>query len=260
MVKTPAPGSRAWDVIVMALLVGSVAVVFWHASAEDPEVRRLLEWVDLGLCAFFVLEWLLRVGQAPAHGRFAALHSWELLGMVPIVAPLPAALRVLRLVRFVRILRVFGTLGRTLGTWERIAKESNIHFVALAAGALTLVGSLLVWLLERDDNPDFAQYTEALWWAIVTVTTVGYGDITPVTGPGRFVASMLMITGIGTVGLLAASLAGVLVKRKDTDALPSSPPAMSGRLVHDLQLLASLHDSGQLSDDEFATAKARLLR
>lgn len=244
----------------MALLVGSVGVVFWHASSENAGLRRVLEWVDVGLCAFFLAEWSWRVLGADRKGRYAATHSWELLGMVPIVAPLPAALRVLRLVRFVRILRVFGTLGRTVGAWERIAKEGNIHKVALAAGALTLVGSLLVWLLERDDNPEFARYTEALWWSIVTVTTVGYGDITPITAPGRFVAGMLMITGIGTVGLLAASLAGVLVSRKDGEGSPAAPPAMSGRLVQELQALATLHEAGRLTDEEFTAAKARLLR
>jgi voltage-gated potassium channel len=260
VVKAPAPGSRTWDVLVMALLVGSVAVVFWHASSEDQGLRDVLEWVDIGLCVFFFGEWVWRILQAGGKGRYAATHSWELLGMVPIVAPLPSALRVLRLVRLVRILRVFGSLGRRLGTWERIAKEGSILKIALASGIVTFVGSLLVWLLERDQNPDFVHYTQALWWAVVTVTTVGYGDLTPITAAGRFVAAMLMVTGIGTIGLLASSLASVLVVRKESDALTAAPPGMSGRLVHELQVLVALHDSGKLTDDEFASAKNRLLR
>lgn len=258
MVKTPAPGSRAWDVIVMALLVGSVAVVFWHSSAEDAGLRRILEWVDVGLCAFFLVEWGARVLSAPRQGRFAATHSWELLGMVPILVPLPAFLRILRLARLVRILRVFGRLGERLGAWERIAREGSIHKVALVSGTVTIVGSVAVWLLERDDNPDLVRYSEALWWSIVTVTTVGYGDITPITAPGRVVAGGLMLTGIGTIGLLASSLASVLVVRKES--LSAAPPALSGQFVQELQVLVALHDSGKLTDDEFASAKDRLLR
>ena len=256
-----APGSRTWDVAVIVLLAGSVAVVFLHAASEDAGTRRALEWLDLALCAFFVLEWAFRVATAPRRGRFAATHSWELLGMVPIVAPLPAALRVLRLARIVRILRVFGTLGRTLGTWERIAKEGSIHKVALASGLVTLGGAVLGWLLERD-HPDanIANLPDAMWWAVVTVTTVGYGDHYPVTNGGRMVAAVLMVTGIGTIGLLASSLASVLVVRKEGDALSTAPPVMAGKLVAELQTLVALHESGKLSDAEFAAAKSRLLR
>lgn len=261
MVKAPEPGSRAWDVAVMVLLVGSVAVVFWHASTDDAALRRALEWVDIGLCAFFVVEWAWRVLTADRKGRFAATHSWELLGMLPIVAPVPSALRVLRLVRLVRILRVFGALGRRLGTWQRIAQEGSILKIAAASGIVTLVGSLLVWLLERDDNPDFTSYSTALWWAVVTVTTVGYGDVTPISPAGRFVAAMLMVTGIGTIGLLASSLASVLVVRKEAeDGSVMAPPALAGKFVQELQVLVALHDAGKLSDAEFASAKDRLLR
>lgn len=247
----------------MALLVGSVGLVFWHAASEDPALRRILEWVDLGLCAFFVLEWSARVATAPRKSRFAATHAWELLGMVPIVAPLPAGLRALRLLRVVRILRVFGTLGARLGTWERIAKESSIHKVAIASGLVTVGGAVLAWVLERDAaGSNLTTLTDSLWWAMVTVTTVGYGDHYPVTSGGRMVAAVLMVTGIGTIGLLASSLASVLVVRKEAEeeAFPVAPPVMTGKLVHELQTLVALHEGGKLTDKEFEQAKARLLR
>ena len=261
MVHAPTPGSRAWDVVVMALLVGSVGVVFWHAASEDLALRRTLEWVDIGLCAFFVLEWGLRLSLAPKRGRFAALYSWELLGMIPIIAPLPAALRVLRLARMVRILRVFGTLGRTLGTWERIVKEGSLHKVAIASGLITLLGAVIVWLLERHEpGANILDLRTALWWAVVTITTVGYGDYFPVSPGAQFVAACLMVAGIGTIGLLASSLASVLVVRKESEQLSTAPPVMAGRLVHELQALVALHESEKITDDEFAAAKARLLR
>ncbi len=257
---TKARRGRAWDVAVMALLVGSVALVFWHTASEDGATRRVLEWVDLGLCAFFVLEWAWRLGQAPRRGRFAATHCWELLGMVPLVAPLPAGLRALRLLRVMRILRLFGTLGRTLGTWERIAKESSIHKVALASGLVTVGGAILTLLLERDaPHANITNLKDALWWAVVTVTTVGFGDHYPVTDGGRMVAAILMVTGIGTIGLLASSLASVLVVRKEGE-LQVAPPVMAGKLVVELQTLVALHEAGKLTDAEYAAAKAKLLR
>lgn len=259
-----------WDVTLMTLLVGSVALMFWYETVDDPEQRRVLEWIDLGLVALFVAEWSWRVARpssrasqhvGESRGRYALRHAWELLGMVPLLAPAPGFLRLLRLVRLVRILRVVGVLGAHLRVWERIAKESNLGKIALASGSITFAGATLVWLMERHDNPGFAEFQEALWWAIVTVTTVGYGDITPHSATGRFVAALLMIAGIGTIGLLASSLASVLVVKKEEEEAAGTvaPPAMAGTFTHELQVLASLHESGKLSDAEFKRAKEKLL-
>ncbi len=247
---------------MIVLLVGSVALVFWYESLDaqdDTATRTLLERVDLALAIVFVLEWTWRVRRSsPASGRYALRHSWELLGMVPILLPLPSFLRFLRLLRVVRILRVFGAVGRRIGVWQRIAGESKIAKIGLASGIVTLTGAVLVWLLERGEpGTHINDFSTALWWAIVTVTTVGYGDVTPLTWQGRTVAAMLMVTGIGTIGLLASSLASVLVRNDDRAA---SPSATAGGFVGDLQAIAALHESGKLTDDEYAAAKSRLLR
>lgn len=254
---------RPWDVLLIFLLVGSVGVMFWYESSEDVALRRNLELLDLGLVAFFVGEWLWRLAQAPAKGRFAASHAWELLGMIPLVAPVPGFLRFLRLARLVRIVRVFGRLGEALGTWERIAKESSLLKIGAVSGGVTLAGALLVWALERNaPGTHIDSFRTAIWWAIVTVTTVGYGDVTPITTTGRFVAAFLMVTGIGTIGLLASSVASVLVvKKEDERPGPSTaPPVMAGSLVQELQALAALHEAGKLSAGEYEAAKAKLLR
>lgn len=248
----------------MALLVGSVALMFWYETLRDHRQREIVEWIDLGLVVFFVGEWTWRVANEPAgaRSRFALRHAWELLGMVPLMAPAPGFLRMLRLVRLARILRVVGVVGRHFGAWERIAKESNLGGIALASGSITLAGATLVWLMERRTNEGLHEFSEAVWWAIVTVTTVGYGDITPQTATGRFVAGLLMIVGIGTIGLLASSLASVLiVKDKGSgNAGAVAPPAHSGGVAADLQALAALRDAGRLTEAEYAQAKQRVLR
>jgi voltage-gated potassium channel len=253
----------AWDWVLVGLLVGSVAVMFWYEAAADPAMRQALAYVDLGLVVFFVGEWIWRVATAPAPGRYAGRHAWELLGMIPIVAPVPSFLRFLRLFRLVRILRVFGRIGSALGTWERIAKESAILKIGAIAGGITLGGALLVLLLERNEpGTHIADFNTAIWWAIVTVTTVGYGDVTPITTTGRFVAALLMITGIGTIGALASSVASVLIADKAeevADQKGMAPPVMAGGLTKDLEALASLHERGKLTDREYEHAKQKVL-
>lgn len=254
----------AWDWVLVSLLVGSVAIMFWYEATPDPGLRRALAFADLGLVVFFVLEWAWRVVRAERSGRYAAGHAWELLGMVPLLAPVPSFLRFLRLFRLVRILRVFGRLGEALGTWERIAKESSILQIFAVAGGITLVGALLVLALERNDPAaHITDFRIALWWAIVTVTTVGYGDVTPVTDTGRFVAAMLMVTGIGTIGALASSVASVLIVQKNGNGTAgmdtAAPPVMAGPLTQQLESLASLHERGRLTDEEYARAKRKVL-
>lgn len=259
---------------MIVLLAGSVVLVFVYESlsqAAHPTARNVLAWVDLGLVGFFVAEWLWRVRSADRSGRYAVRTAWELLGMIPVLLPLPAALRALRLVRLVRILRVFRTLGTYLGFWQRIAQQGHLGKIAAAGGTVTVVGAFLVWLLERDANPALDRFPEALWWAVVTVTTVGYGDITPQSPSGRVVAAGLMVIGIGVIGLLASTLASAIIsEREDAEeaekaiereqAAYAPVPARAGSLAAELNALAELHAQGRLTDEEFQQAKRRTLR
>ncbi|HJQ93345.1 MAG TPA: ion transporter, partial [Candidatus Thermoplasmatota archaeon] len=230
----------AWDWVLVGLLAGSVAIMFWYEAARGPELRLALAYVDLALVGFFAIEWAWRVAHDERPARYALRHGWELLGMVPLLLPAPGFLRFLRLFRLVRILRVFGRLGESLGTWERIAKQSQILQIGLIAGSVTIVGALLVWALERNvPDTHIPDFKTAIWWAVVTVTTVGYGDVTPLSNTGRFVAAILMVTGIGTIGALASSVASVLITEKADAAgrgaaAPLAPPAMAGGVAHQL--------------------------
>jgi len=139
----------------------------------------------------------------------------------------------LRLARLARL--VMATKGaRRL--FERLGR------VAAVAGGVVVVGSLVAYHAEHPTNPGFATVGDALWWGIVTLTTVGYGDIVPKTATGRWAAVMIMVTGIAVLGLLAGSLAsffrldngkgdldnGKSDTESPTDGGPAGSPATSG--------------------------------
>ncbi|MGO8873853.1 MAG: potassium channel family protein [Acidimicrobiales bacterium] len=119
--------------------------------------------------------------------------------------------KVLRLARLARLViaskgsrRLFDRLGR----------------VALFAGLVVIVGALVAYHAERPVNPEFATLGDSLWWGIVTLTTVGYGDIVPKTPVGRWVAVTIMITGIAVLGMLSGSLASFF-RIETPDATPT---------------------------------------
>ncbi len=161
--------------------------------------------------AISILAWLVFVADLVVHLRLlerylaTGLGLFD-LGIVVVTAPwflLPGAqtagvVVVLRLARLARLVvaskgarQLFARLGR----------------VVVVAGSVTVLGALITYYAEHPSNPEFATVGDALWWSIVTLTTVGYGDITPITTTGRLTAVLIMITGVSVLGVLAGTLA-----------------------------------------------------
>jgi voltage-gated potassium channel len=146
------------------------------------------------------------------------------------------------LLRLARLARLVMASRGARRLFERIGR------VAAVAGGVTVVGSLVAYHAEHPTNPGFATIGDALWWGIVTLTTVGYGDIVPKTATGRWAAVVIMLTGVAVLGLLAGSLASFfrLDNGKSADESPAagSPagePAATAAAAHDdaLHALAS---------------------
>jgi voltage-gated potassium channel len=106
-----------------------------------------------------------------------------------------------------RLFRAFGVIAMALRLAKRHFGNRRFHYVGLVAIATVLLGAAGIYLVEGDANRAITSYGDALWWAIVTATTVGYGDVSPVTAEGRLIAVMLMLTGIGVIGVFTATVA-----------------------------------------------------
>jgi voltage-gated potassium channel len=185
------------------------------ASAVHGTVATTLATIDYTVWALFGLEYLIKLWLAPERGRFFKTH---LLDLLIVAVPFSRPLRMGRLIRLLRLSRVGVVLVEGLRRARSILTHNGFHFVVLAAGIIVFACAGLVTFAERNARAaNIHDFGQGLWWAIVTVTTVGYGDRYPVTSFGQGVAVLLMLTGIGLIGTLTATVASYFVQEK-TDA------------------------------------------
>jgi voltage-gated potassium channel len=191
-----------WPLTVAALLF----LIAYAWPILDPElpssVRRTLGLVAWAAWALFVVDYLVRLALATERGKFFVRNIFDLL-----VVALPL-LRPLRLLRLVTLLHV---LNRHAGGSLR---GRVVVYVAGAASLILFVASLAILDAERGrEGANIGTFGDALWWALTTVTTVGYGDRFPVTGTGRAVAAGLMLSGIALIGVVTATFASWLIEK-----------------------------------------------
>jgi voltage-gated potassium channel len=150
--------------------------------------------------AMFVVDYLVMLTLAPQRGRWFLRH---LLDLAAIALPFLRPLRLLRLVQLFRVLQ------HSTGTAVR--GRVTVYVVATTA-LLVFVAALAMYDVEhRAEGATITSFGDGLWWAIVTITTVGYGDLTPVTIEGRLIAAGVMISGIALLGVVTATIASWII-------------------------------------------------
>jgi voltage-gated potassium channel len=190
-------------VAIVLLAMYSVQVLGRPHGAE----ARVLNVASWTVWSIFVVDYLVRLVLASERRRWFVRHPFDLfIVALPLMQPM----------RLLRLFVLFGALHRAVGN----AVRGRILLYTTSGVILLLyVGSLAIYDSERA-NPDakINSFGEALWWSICTVTTVGYGDVYPITVVGRLIAVSLMIGGISLIGVVTASIASWIVERvSETD-------------------------------------------
>jgi voltage-gated potassium channel len=190
-----------WPLTAAAVLF--LACYAWEViGALTGPGAMLTEAVMAATWLIFLADYVANLILAPQRWRWFRTHILDLL-----IAVLP----ILRPLRLVRLFTLLGVLQRTAGTAFR---ERVVLYAAGASVLLVFVAALAVLDAERSAaGATITTFGNALWWAFVTITTVGYGDFTPVTITGRLIAGALMLGGIALLGIVTATLASWIVER-----------------------------------------------
>jgi voltage-gated potassium channel len=258
--------AQAWDLFMVVAALASLLLIAWVELQDldwpDPTFRKCAI-VDLAFVAIFLFEFVVRLVRSPDRRRFWKENWYDLPGLVPLYAESLSWLRVFRVLRIIRVLRLLRLfqalrrLRRAVAFVNRVYEASHLTYTFSLAMAFVLVMSTGFWILEHGKNPALISFDDAVWWAISTATTVGYGDIAPATGPGRLLASALMLFGIGLVGVVASSLSAAIVRIRQEDSLPPLQAVLA--LIDHVEDLVVRRERGELSQEEYERKKSGLV-
>ena len=275
--------ARWVNAALMLLVLANILAVIVE-SEHDIYLRYRLwfdafEYFSVGI---FSVEYLLRIwtaalnpslGETPWQRRRG--YAVSLFGLVDLIAILPSILafampgidlRSLRAVRLLRVLKFTHYSNALQDLWRAIHEERRAFMASMyVLGVAIILSSTMMYLAEHNAQPEkFSSIPRAMWWSIITLTTVGYGDVSPVTPLGQFLGALVAIMGVCTValitGILASSFA-VQMERRKREFEERLQEAMADGVLTDKEIafLDDLKAELGVSDEEFERLRKRFL-
>lgn len=240
---TDTPAGKAFNILLLLVILASVGVVMADSVAHFADYSRVFFWAEWGFTVLFTVEYLLRLYSAPSKKGYA----FGFFGVVDLLSLLPSYLSLffvgtqyLLVVRILRLLRVFRVLKMTaymhqagfLASALKTSQHKIIVFFVSLMILVTVFGSVL-YVVEGGQH-GFGSIPESIYWAVVTLTTVGYGDIAPKTALGQAIATMVMITGYSIIavptGIFTAELSRTM--RPQLSAVACGACGKFGHAIH----------------------------
>lgn len=262
------PAGKLFDILLIVFIIASVLVIMFDSVGwlhqKYGEIFYFVEWF---FTLIFTIEYILRL----VSTRHPVRYFFSFFGIIDLLSIIPTYLGLfvdgahnLLVIRILRILRIFRVLKLVRYTQQAQLLMSAVagsrHKIAVFFFFITTVlvvfGSLM-YVLEGPEN-GFDNIPAGIYWAIVTLTTVGYGDIVPQTAPGRFVASLIMLTGYSIIavptGIFTSELGRAVKKQKQRDQRTCTTCALVGH-THDALYCRKCGHQLDEPEDEKAPAK-----
>lgn len=234
-----------WQIVMLVLSVYVLGAIFVDTIFTLPaETSTLLTYVDNLICLFFIGDFVFNVIRAKDRLAYLKWGWIDLLSSVPNLSIFRWG-RLIRIIRILRILRGIRSTRHILKVIFANREKGAIVSVSMVSFLLLVSSSIAILNCETAPDSNIKTASDAIWWAFVTITTVGYGDFYPVTMAGRIIAAVLMVAGVGMFGAFTALVASFFIKRPDNnDPTPADIlnelKAINGRLE---ALEARKHDN-----------------
>ncbi len=199
---------KYYDFSVITLAIASVLFVILDLSGKITLSENPYKTVDLLILIFFWIDYIIRIAKSKDKKSFFKSNIFDLIAIIPLnqiftMFRIFRVLRIMRLAKITKLARIFRSMAflvKINKTTKVFLHTNNFIYVLYTSFILIITSSILMTYIEHQS------FGDALWWSIVTCTTVGYGDISPATVTGRVIAVILMIFGIGLIGMLTGTI------------------------------------------------------
>lgn len=240
---------RATELPLLVLAVAMVPLLVTPLLFDLPSgLKDTFLAADWLIWSVFAFEYVVRLVLSTGRWRFVRGHLIDLLIIaLPFLRPL-RIVRSARALRALRLLRLGTFLGKSGRATRRLLVRHHLHYAILIILVVVVGAAALMMVVEEGHGGTIDSLGDALWWAISTVTTVGYGDAFPVTPAGRGIAALLMISGIALFGVLTANIAAFFVENAEDEATVSA--RLDELLVRMAQLEAAVAAALPPADQE----------
>jgi voltage-gated potassium channel len=239
------------SVYVLIIMVVEVLVPL------TSQVRTLLDSIDFLVCTVFMTEFFVNLHRAPSKAAFLRWGWIDFVSSIPFISSLRIG-RLARIARILRVLRAFRSATVLMRYVFRRRQTNSLAAVATMSLLVLIFGAVGIVQFETAQESNIKGAGDALWWAMTTMTTVGYGDKFPVTAEGRLVAVILMVAGVGIFGVFTGYIASLFAVSETDDEKESESQIL--KEIRDLrqqvsQLAARIPDS-QCSTGESGHSQA----
>ncbi len=266
--------------LIILIILNIIAVLLETVDSIYSAYKLQFIYFERFSTIIFLIEYLLRVWvcvenktekNKPIFTRLRYMITWpaiiDLLAVLSGILPMifEVDLRILRALRMLRLLkfsRYFKVMNLLLGVLKE-EKQSFLAAMFLLVIAM-LIASTGIYIFEKDAQPDkFGSIPEAMWWAVATLTTVGYGDVTPITAMGKLFGAIVTIIGIGTValpsGILASGFSDQLKRRQNTYQDELSKALQDGIITNaERSKLSRIAEDMNLSEDQIKILEKKM--
>jgi len=215
--------NKILDRIVYGLIIASIIGIVAETHDISDNARHLLGLFETVTYIAFSIEYIYRILQA-RKGLGVQSYALSFFGIIDLLAILPfflpfivavdaRAIRVLRLLRLVNVIKI-GRHNKAINTLIKVIRSvrTEVAVTLFASIVVVVFAGILMYYAEHETQPEvFTNMSQSIWWAVATLTTIGYGDIYPVTALGKIIASSLAFVGIGLVAIPAGLISAAYV-------------------------------------------------
>lgn len=202
--------------MAMLSLIVAIILILELTINLNKTTLNIFYTIDFFIWIIFVIDYFKRLYKSRNKKKFIKRHIVDLISIIPLYTIFAVfrsfnilkISRVSRIANISKVVRIFGVFKKSKTNFDIFIKTNNFNYTLLIGLLVLIVASILITFIEKVD------FFDSLWWSIVTVTTVGYGDIYPKTILGKIVATILMFMGIGLIGSLTSTISTYFINKE----------------------------------------------